>query len=320
MIEKPNFWQRLGLHDWFVNKPEAAPADTRAALTPDNIFRYLLQQFDTSARELSFANRVVFFHEYIVVLHPDDYAAFQEHRKGLFGMIAQESVAEFSRRLYEAQKEGRTVAPAANRWVFRFVSHPGYAPGDLGFIGKLLPESQTPGNNPTQQSNLRVTYIPRQTGQAQTADLAPETLQAFTYYSEGYYELPFRLDGVGTGAATAASGALARIEAVVPEREWAGKKIEFFLRNDDTVVSGLADNRESSDVFRVPSEWVDTPHLRIRYARADDRFYLSAFGEKTILNEKEVERSQPQQPAWVELPLNSRIVLNGIVGLNFYKS
>ncbi|RYY83814.1 MAG: hypothetical protein EOO15_20645 [Chitinophagaceae bacterium] len=317
MSEKPNFWQRLGLHDWFVNKPEAAPADTRAALTPETIFRYILQQFESSVRELSFANRVVFFHEYIVVFHPDDYAAFQEHRKGLLGMIAQESVAEFTRRLGEAAREGRTVAPAANKWVFRFVSHPGYAPGDLGFIGKLLPEGSS---SAAAQSNLRVTYIPRQTGQAQTAELAPETLQAFTYYSEGYYELPFRLEpGVATAQGTP-GGLLARIEAVVPEREWAGKKLEFLVHNDDITISGPADNRASGDVFRVPSEWVDTPHLRIRYARSEDRFYLSAFGEKTILNEREVERSQPQQPAWTELPLNSRIVLNGIVGLNFYKS
>ena len=318
MSEKPNFWQRLGLHDWFVNKPEAAPSGDRAALTPDTIYRYILQQFETSVRELSFAGRVVFYHEYIVVFHPGDYTAFQEHRKGLLGMIAQECVATFTRRLQEAQREGRTVLPAANKWVFRFVSHPGYAPGDLGFIGKLLPE----GSGRTAEASLRVTYIPRQTGQAETSEMSADMLSAFTYYSEGYYELPFRLESPAGASAvpTATGGLLARLEAVVPDKAYAGKKIEFRMLGDELTVSGPADNREGIDVFRIPSEWVDTPHLRIRYARAEDRFYLSAFGEKTLLNEKEISRSSPQQPDWTELPLNSRIVLNGIVGLNFYKS
>ncbi|TCZ73367.1 hypothetical protein [Flaviaesturariibacter aridisoli] len=319
MSEKPNFWQRLGLHDWFVNKPESAPTGDRAALTPDTIYAYILQQFEASVRALSFASRVVFYHEYIVVFHPADYADFQEHRKGLLGMIAQECVAEFTRRLQEAARSGRTVVPAANKWVFRFVSHPGYAPGDLGFIGKLLPE----GSGRAPEGNLRVTYIPRQTGQAETSEMSIDTLSAFTYYSEGYYELPFRLEpspGGSAAAATTAGGGLARLEAVVPDKAYAGKKIEFRMTGDELTVSGPADNREGVDVFRVPSEWVDTPHLRIRYARGEDRFYLSAFGEKTMLNEKEVARSGPQQPDWTELPLNSRIVLNGIVGLNFYKS
>lgn len=318
MSEKPNFWQRIGLHDWFVNKPEAAPTGDRAALTPDTIYNYILQQFDTSVRELSFASRVVFYHEYIVVFHPADYAAFQEHRKGLLGMIAQESVAAFTQRLRAAAEAGRTVVPAASKWVFRFVSHPGYAPGDLGFIGKLLPDD----GGRVQESNLRVTYIPRQTGQAETSALSPDALAAFTYYSEGYYELPFRLEGTGgqSQSGTVATGALARLEAVVPDRAFAGKKIEFRMTGEELTVSGLADNRDGSDVFRIPSEWVDTPHLRIRYSRAEDRFYLSAFGEKTVLNENELTPGTPGQPAWTELPLNSRIVLNGIVGLNFYKS
>jgi hypothetical protein len=317
MSEKPSFWQRLGLHDWFVNKPEQAAPQDRNALTPDTIYTYILKQFEQSVHELSFANRVVFFHEYIVVFNPEDYAAFQQHRKGLLGMIAQECVQEFTRILREAAAGGRTVVPAATKWVFRFVSHPGYEPGDLGFIGKLLPEA----SGKEQTSNLRVTYIPRQTGMAETSDLSPDTLAAFTYYSEGYYELPFRLaEAGGNFSAPAAGGAIARMEAVVPDREYAGKKIEFYMRADEIHITGSADNREEAAVFRVPSEWVDTPHLRIRYARTEDRFYLSAFGEKTLVNEKEVARSNPQQPAWTELPLNSRIMLNGIVGVNFYKA
>ncbi|RYY96933.1 MAG: hypothetical protein EOO11_12235, partial [Chitinophagaceae bacterium] len=67
MSSKPNFWQRLGLHSWFLNKPEAAPRESAALLSPSIIYNYILQQFEGSLAELSFANRVVFYHEYIIV-------------------------------------------------------------------------------------------------------------------------------------------------------------------------------------------------------------------------------------------------------------
>ncbi|TCJ12645.1 hypothetical protein EPD60_15375 [Flaviaesturariibacter flavus] len=318
MSDKPSFWQRLGLHDWFVNKPEAAVPERNTGLSPERIYQFIQAQFGESVRTLSFANRVVFYQEYIVVFHPDDYARFQQERKGLLGMIAQECVTEFTRVLQEAAQAGRTVMPAGARWVFRFVSHPGYAPGDLGFIGKLLPE----GGGQEAQPNLRVTYIPRQTGRAETSELSADSLSAFTYYSEGYYELPFRLElpsGKASGPSGSA-GANARFEAIVPDREYAGKRIEFLMTGDEVMLTGPADPRNGGDVFRVPSEWVDTPHLHIRFSRAENKFYLAAFGEKTVVNEKEAPRSAPQQPDWIELPLNSRIVLNGIVGVNFYKA
>jgi hypothetical protein len=59
--------------------------------------------------------------------------------------------------------------------------------------------------------------------------------------------------------------------------------------------------------------------LRIRFNRDDNKLYLASFGEKTVVNEKEVQRSEEGTPAWDELPFNSRILLNGIVGVNIFK-
>jgi hypothetical protein len=70
----------------------------------------------------------------------------------------------------------------------------------------------------------------------------------------------------------------------------------------------------------VPSEWVNTPHLRIRFNKEDGKFYLTSFGEKTLVNEKQVMKSDMVNPSWTELPINSRIVLNGIVGINIFKT
>ena len=39
-----------------------------------------------------------------------------------------------------------------------------------------------------------------------------------------------------------------------------------------------------------------------------------------MLNEQQVNTSKPSDPVWLELPVNSRIVLNGIAGINIFKA
>jgi hypothetical protein len=116
------------------------------------------------------------------------------------------------------------------------------------------------------------------------------------------------------------SSLLARFETIIPDKEFAGKKIEFLMRDAEIIVSGKDETREGPEIFRIPSDWVNAPHLRIRYNKSDGKFSLASFGEKTIVNENEVALSDETNPTWVDLPINSRIVLNGIVGINIFKS
>jgi hypothetical protein len=312
MKAKPSFWQRIGLHDWFLKGTDtAAPAPS---VTPNDLYKYIIQQFQQSVQQLSFANRIVFFHEYIIALNVEDYHDFMEDKKGIFGLIVQESVRQFYEILHGYRAAGKTVAPSASKWVFRFVSHPDYARGDKGFMGKLLP------GNMQKEENLRVTFIPRQTGIAQTFDINPEILKGFNFYSEGYYEVPYgEAFQYGENAAPAASG-LARLETILPDKAYQGRKLEYTMKDEEIIVSGNDETREASHIFRIPSEWVNTPHLRIRYNREESRFYVASFGEKTIINEKTVARSDAANPQWTDLPLNSKLVLNGIVGINIFKA
>ncbi|MFD2147063.1 hypothetical protein [Mucilaginibacter antarcticus] len=112
----------------------------------------------------------------------------------------------------------------------------------------------------------------------------------------------------------------ARFETILPEKQFAGKKVEFIMKDDEIIVSGDEETREESNIFKIPTEWVSTPHLHIKYNKSDGKFYLASFGERTILNENEVEQSDINSPLWVELAVNSRILLNGIVGVNIFKS
>lgn len=318
MNSKPSLWQRIGLHDWFLKKEATVTNKKNPVLTPDAVYDYIVQKFTESISELSFANRVVFYHEYIIGFNPEDYKEFMEHKKGIFGLIIQESIKKFYSILATYREQGKTVEPASNKWVFRFVSHPDYPRGDKSFMGKLLAGGVTQKN----QENLRVTYIPRQTGIAETFDINSDILQGFTYYSEGYYEVPYRENLAMEEGKISPGGkaVLARLEAIIPDAGYTGKKIEYLMKEDKITVSGKEEKRDNPGIFKIPSDWVDSPHLQVKFETSEGKFYLASYGEKTVVNEKQVIHSNPGSPEWVELPVNSRIVLNGIAGINIFKA
>src|SRR5215217_5476187 len=195
METKGNFWQRLGIQDWFLTDETSGINGKTPALTPDAVYKYIIEKFNDSIKELSFGSRVVFYHEFIISFNAEDYRDFVENKQGIFGLIAKETVKKFYEILKQQRAAGKTVEPSGSKWVFRLVSHPDYVRGDKGFIGKLLPDN----NNTQKAENLRVTFIPRQTGIAQTFDVNNDILKGFTYYSDGYMELPYeeQLEYVG---------------------------------------------------------------------------------------------------------------------------
>jgi hypothetical protein len=317
MESKPNFWQRIGIQDWFLTNENKESLNLAPALTPDTIYKYIVEKFKESIGDLSFAERIVFYHEFIISFNADDYKEFNENRQGIIGLIVQETVKRFYEILREYREAGKTVEPSGSKWVFRVVSHPDYARGDKGFMGNLLPDSNT-----QKEENLRVTFIPRQTGIAQTFDVNQDVLKGFTYYSDGYFELPYEdeLELDAKDDAKPGQAVIARLETIIPDQQYAGKKVEYLMKHEEIIVTGSEDTREEGNIFKIPSDWVNAPHLYIRYNKADGKYYLASFGELTTLNEMPVTRSDVNSPNWVELPVNSRMLLNGIIGLNLFKS
>jgi hypothetical protein len=316
MDQKASIWQRIGIQDWFLTNENTSRNKKQQNLTPDDVYNYVIDKFNDSIRQLSFADRIVFYHEYIISFNPDDYQEFMNNKQGIFGLIVNETVKKFYEQLKQYRAAGKTVVPSSSKWVFRLVSHPDYARGDIGFIGKLLPGTTK------KEENLRVTFIPRQTGIAQTFDVSQEVLKGFNYYSEGYYELPYieDLEYDEDSPADNRKKSFARFETILPEKQFAGKKVEYLMKDDEIIISGDEETRDDGNIFKIPTEWVNTPHLQIRYNKSDGKFYMASFGERTILNENEVTRSDINSPSWVELPVNSKILLNGIVGVNIFKS
>jgi hypothetical protein len=313
MTTKATFWQRSGVQNWFLKKETGLTE--MASMTPDLVYKYIIEKFRESVTELSFADRIIFYHEYIICFSPPDYNKFMDNNRGIFSLIIKESVKAFYTILQDYKQKGKKVTASANKWVFRFVSHPDYEKGDKSFIGKLLP-----GNLQQKEENLRVTFIPRQTGIAQTFDIADEILKDFTFYSDGYYEIPWQ-DSLVLGELTdpKVPRYFARLEATLPDKEYAGKKLEYLIKDEAIIVSGIDEKPDQRAIFRIPSEWVSTPHLSMRYDKAADKFFVASFGEKTLVNENEVKNSYKDAPLWTDLPMNSRIVLNGIVSINIFK-
>src|SRR6185437_5307125 len=246
MDQKTSIWQRIGLQDWFLTSENSGKTKKKQPiLTPDDVYNYVIAKFNDSIRQLSFADRVVFYHEYIISFNPEDYEEFMNNKQGIFGLIINEIVKKFYQLLKQYRAAGKIVEPSSSKWVFRLVSHPDYARGDIGFIGKLLPGTSK------KEDNLRVTFIPRQTGIAQTFDVSHDVLKAFNYYSEGYYELPYAEDlGLDeTSAVNQQQKKFARFETILPEKQFAGKKVEYIMVDDEIIVSGDDETRDGSNIF-----------------------------------------------------------------------
>ncbi|MFA6247846.1 MAG: hypothetical protein WC615_12995, partial [Mucilaginibacter sp.] len=94
MASTPNFWQRIGIQDWFLTNESTEKAKAKA-LTPDTVYSYIVDKFRDSIKDLSFADRVVFYHEFIISFNADDYKEFVADKQGIFGLIVQETVTKF---------------------------------------------------------------------------------------------------------------------------------------------------------------------------------------------------------------------------------
>src|SRR5882672_4454718 len=99
MTTNPTFWKKIGAHNWLLKK-ETVFTET-SSMTPDVVYKYIIEKFEASIAELSFADRIIFYHEYIFCFSPPDYNKFMDNNKGIFGLIIKESVKSFYEKLQQ---------------------------------------------------------------------------------------------------------------------------------------------------------------------------------------------------------------------------
>src|SRR5271154_2288367 len=123
MDTKTSIWQRIGIQDWFLTNENTGKAGkakkNHPVLTPNDVYNYVIAKFNDSIRQLSFADRIVFYHEYIISFNPEDYAEFMNNKQGIFGLIVNEIVKKFYEQLKQYRATGKIVEPSSSKWVFR---------------------------------------------------------------------------------------------------------------------------------------------------------------------------------------------------------
>jgi hypothetical protein len=62
MEPKASIWQRMGIQDWFLTSENTSKSKKQQTLTPDDVYNYVIDKFNDSIRQLSFAVRIVFYH------------------------------------------------------------------------------------------------------------------------------------------------------------------------------------------------------------------------------------------------------------------
>src|SRR5476651_849855 len=115
MESKTSIWERLGIQDWFLTSENTSGAKKQQTLTPDAVYNYVIDKFNDSIRQLSFADRVVFYHEYIISFNADDYHEFMNNKQGIFGLIVNETVKKFYEQLKQYRIAGKTVVPSSSK-------------------------------------------------------------------------------------------------------------------------------------------------------------------------------------------------------------
>ena len=105
------------------------------------------------------------------------------------------------------------------------------------------------------------------------------------------------------------------------------KKLSADSLKNITIKSTNLNDIEEKTIATVSIQQLKTPTkiFRERYWDQPDQFIMSQdeyygyFPSDVYKNENEVQHSEQHAPVWTELPMNSRIVLNGIVSINLFK-
>lgn len=91
---------------------------------------------------------------------------------------------------------------------------------------------------------------------------------------------------------------------------------EWSMSCDRITISGSHDTRNQNDLIKLPTPNVQDNHVIIQYVEKDKKFEVAAWG-RTTLNGNEMIISTGTTPEWVELPNESRLILNNDIDIQF---
>ena len=330
-----SFWRQLNELLVPSRQPEAAQT-----VTNERMLHELIHCFEASLQRESIGNSLLFDAHYVVVLHPDSYAA----RLAALPVVVNEAVNAFYERIDRRRKPQDRIVTVASHWHFKF--GPGtelngeiIGPSDVAVIGSLtgasLETAQPAGPEPNR--NLKATRKIKNTNVYQQMDLNRPEFSHIDFRESGAFAVRIDAARLNPSPSAAASPVpapvapvappprsnpaqgLARIDCYVADQN---TEATYWMNDREIVIARQEpDNEAFANYIRLASPYVSNPHARIRYNAGANRFELASFSRhETRLNEQVVARSEPGNPVWVPLPSPAQILLNGVVTLTFQQT
>ena len=314
---------------------------TPKTINNERILQELIRCFDTSLNRESIGTSLLFDAHYVIILHPASYT----ERLAALPVIVNEAVNAFYQSITRRKAAHDRIVTVASHWHFKF--GPGtefdgrpITPADVEVIGSLTGASLENDSlsNPKAGGNLKATRKVKNTNVYEKLDLNLPAFSHIDFRESGAFAVRIDQALLGSDDREAPPTMVAPLPVIVPPaqrpvRPDALARIDCYMADQNTeetywmndrevvIARQEPDNQAFANYIRLASPYVSNPHARIRYDATASQFQLASFSQhETRLNERVVARSEPTNPAWVELPSPSQILLNGVVTLAFQKN
>jgi hypothetical protein len=306
------------------------------AVTNTRVLTELVASFEDSILRESVGSSMLFNAHFLIILHPDAYEA----RLNALPVIVNEAVSAFNAIIEAREADYSRVSPVASSWFFKFGAGQEFngepvEPDDVRVVGALtgiLPGSQAMASG---AAPMHVTQRVQQTNRYEKIDVDQRAFQHIDFREPGAFVVKFSFDTPTrtTGSATGRAGTgtqrsslprslesgLAQIKYYVADRN---QDATYQMRDREIVIARKEpDNQQFPNYLLLESVYVSNPHARIRYNESTQRFELASFSRnETRVNERVIQRSEPAEPQWHELPDEAQILLNSMVTLQFSRN
>lgn len=316
------------------NESEPDKVSVPKGMSNQQLLNDLLLLFETSLKNESVRQRMLFPMYFDILMHPDDY----DDRKDALAFILPEVVSSFKEVIDRYRKEFPIVKNQSTKWVFQF--SPCRVDGELTLTdgkvinierGKLITSAklyykEESGTNVHVENNIKVSVKCDNSDIMNISFLNFEALKSIDVVEDGLYMYNYAdnspISNEGEGHAEGQKGTREPFSEnktiATLTYTYQGQHIHYLMKDECISISGRRDKRSKRMVFIVENDNLVNDHVQIKYNKIENEFYLCAFG-KTKLNQRSLELSKGGDVKWCKLANNSSIFMNDEIKVVFTK-
>jgi len=300
-------------------------ADRLTEVTNNSILNELIACFDDSCQKQSVGKSLLFNMHFLVLLHPETY----ESRMQSLAPIVNEAVKAFYLRLTQLKLKYDELVPVSSVWHFKFgpasvFNNDPIREQDIKVIGVLTGlKNSAARDNSIPSSTTRVTMRVKATNAYDRMDINPQVFKHINFLDSGTFEIKFSndltLSSIPGYLPARPDNGIATLEYYVGNTGIEGR---YIMKDKEIVIA----RRESANMsypnyLLIESTGVSNPHARIKYNDAEKKFQIASFSaNETRVNEMVINKSELDNPRWIDLPDQSQLLLNTMITLQFRKN